>query len=82
MFPEPVVPLFFGRGGGSPDFELEDDVDLMETGGLTKKRDPESFFFPSQESDTEVGSWKDEQARAGNKEHIKNHPESSCILCT
>lgn len=61
------VSLFFGRGGGSPDFELEDDVDLMDTGGLTKKRDPESLFFPSQESDTEVGSWKDEQARVATK---------------
>lgn len=46
---------------------MEDDVDLMDTGGLTKKRDPESLFFPSQESDTEVGSWKDEQARVATK---------------
>lgn len=36
--------FFFGRGGGSPDFELEDDVDLMKTGGLTKNG-PRNHYF-------------------------------------
>ena len=42
----------------------------MDTGGFR----PPIIFFSSQESDTEVGSWKDEQARVARNRIIQNHP--------
>ena len=46
----------------------------MDTGGFRRFARFLSLFFPSQESDTEVGSWKDEQARVARNRIIQNHP--------